>query len=75
MNPERVELLGDAELVREREIDAFALAAVAQGRVVDFNLGFHKWPLKRKSIIPESGGSGKSQKQGGGARFTPGFFG
>ena len=42
MNPERVELLGDAELVRDREIDAFALRTVAQGRVVYFNLGFHK---------------------------------
>ena len=44
MNPERVELLGDAELVRDREIDAFALRTVAQGRVVYFNLGFHKLP-------------------------------
>jgi hypothetical protein len=42
MNPESVELLGDAELVRDREIDAFALRTVAQGRVVDFDLGFHK---------------------------------
>ena len=44
MDPERVELLGDAELVRDRKIDAFALRAVAQGRVVDFNLGFHNCP-------------------------------
>jgi hypothetical protein len=44
MNPERVELLGDAELVRDREIDAFALRTAAQGRVVYFNLEFHKMP-------------------------------
>ena len=46
MHPERVELLGDAELVRDREIDAFALRTVAQGRVIDFDLGFHKMPVK-----------------------------
>ncbi len=42
MHPERIELLGDAEFVRDREIDAFALRTVAQGRVIDFDLGFHK---------------------------------
>ena len=62
MNPERVELLGDAELVRDREIDAFALRAVAQGRVVDFDLGFHKLAREKTAdIIPEFGGTGKSQ--------------
>jgi hypothetical protein len=61
MHPECVELLGDAELVRHREIDAFALRTVAQGRVIDFNLGFHKWPVKTAVNIPESGGTGKSQ--------------
>ena len=52
MHPERVELLGDAELVRDREIDAFALRTVAQGRVIDFNLGFHKWPVKNGGQYP-----------------------
>ena len=55
MNPESVELLGDAELVRDREIDAFALRTVAQGRVIDFNLGFHKLPVKTDSNISETG--------------------
>ena len=41
MNSKRVQLLGDAELVRHRKVDAFALRTVAQSRVVDFDLGFH----------------------------------
>ncbi len=54
MNAKRIELLGDAEFVRDREIDAFALRAVAQGRVIDFDLGFHKcrkneWLLSLKT--------------------------
>ena len=51
MDPERIELLGDAEFVRNREIDAFALRAVAQGRVIDFDLGFHKWPVEKRRTI------------------------
>jgi len=51
VNPERIELLGDAELVRDREIDAFALRTVAQGRVIDFNLGFHKIVRKHGWLI------------------------
>ncbi len=42
MNPERVELLGDAQLVHHRKVDAFALTAVAQGRIVYLDFGFHK---------------------------------
>src|SRR5207302_562966 len=53
MNPERVELLGDAELVRDREIDAFALRTVTQGRIVYFHLGFHEFPPWRERIIYE----------------------
>ena len=41
MNPERIELLRNAELVHGREIDAFALRSVAQRRVVDFHWWFH----------------------------------
>ena len=44
MNPERVEPLGDAQLVHHREVDAFTLAAVAQSRIVYFHFGFHKYP-------------------------------
>ena len=46
MNPERIELLGDAQFVHRGEIDAFALRTIAQGRVIDFHLGFHKLPVK-----------------------------
>jgi hypothetical protein len=46
MNAKRIELLGNSQFVCDREIDAFALTAVAQGRVVDFDLGFHKFPQK-----------------------------
>jgi hypothetical protein len=42
VNPEGVNPLGDAELVRDREVDAFALRAVAQGRVIEFDCRFHK---------------------------------
>mgnify|MGYP000736708043 CR=1 FL=1 len=41
MHPKRIELLGDAQLVHHRKVDAFALAAVAQGRIVYFDFGFH----------------------------------
>ena len=41
MNPVCVQALGNAELVRGREIDAFTLRTVAQGRVVDFDVGSH----------------------------------
>jgi hypothetical protein len=51
MHPERIELLGDAEFVRDREIDAFALRTVAQGRVIDFDLGFHKFSAKSGRIL------------------------
>ena len=44
MNPESVQVLGDAELVRHREIDALALAAIAQGRIVYFHFRFHAYP-------------------------------
>jgi hypothetical protein len=41
LNPEGVELFGDAQFVHHRKIDAFALAAVAQGRIVYLDFGFH----------------------------------
>ena len=39
VHAEGVEPLGDAQLVGDREGDAFALGAVAQGRVVDLDHG------------------------------------
>src|SRR3989441_8755700 len=41
VNAEGVDSLGNAELVGNREVDAFTLAAVTQGRIVYFHLGFH----------------------------------
>ena len=38
---EGVNALGDAEFVRDREVDAFALRAIAQGRIVEFDCWFH----------------------------------
>src|SRR5437773_108173 len=38
INPEKVELLGDANFIRRREIDAFALRAIAQSRVIKFHV-------------------------------------
>ena len=66
MNPERVELLGDAQLVHHRKVDAFALAAVAQGRIVDFDFGFHKHPRQEREGISTLSPPGcKVQKQAG----------
>jgi hypothetical protein len=56
MNAERVELLGDAEFVRDREVDAFALTAVAQGRVVYFDFGFHNIVRKKPEKISKRNG-------------------
>src|SRR5271170_22940 len=41
MNAELIELFGDAQLVHRRKIDSFTLAAVAQGRIVDFDFWLH----------------------------------
>jgi len=35
-------LCQSAAIVHHRKIDAFALAAIAQGRIVDFDFGFHR---------------------------------
>ena len=49
--------LRDPQLVHHREIDSFALAAVAQGRVVYFHIRFHKNPgvrfPSRQAVDPE----------------------
>ena len=44
MDAEGIELLGDAEFVQHRKVDALTLGAIPQGRVIDFNLWFHKLP-------------------------------
>jgi hypothetical protein len=46
---ERVERAGDAQLVGDRVRDAGALAAVAQGRVVDLDGGGHGAPSRARS--------------------------
>src|SRR5204863_5677597 len=44
MNPESVEFFGNAEFVHDRKVDAFTLAAIAQGRIIQFHFGLHKSP-------------------------------
>ena len=61
MNPESVELVGNAEFVCDREIDAFALTAIAQGRIVDFDFGFHCFRKSGNKYLSEIGLGGKSQ--------------
>src|SRR5437667_3086523 len=47
MNPKRIESFSDAELVDHRKTDPFALTAIAQGGIVDLDLGFHdRFPAK-----------------------------
>jgi hypothetical protein len=41
VNAKGIDSLGYAELVGDGEVDAFTLAAVAQGRIVYFHFGFH----------------------------------
>jgi hypothetical protein len=50
MNAKGVNALGDAEFVRDREIDAFTLRTVSQSRIVYFDLWFHHVPQKRDGI-------------------------
>jgi hypothetical protein len=38
-------------LSMHRKIDALALAAIAQGRIVDFDFGFHKYAFFAKKCI------------------------
>jgi hypothetical protein len=59
MHPERVELFGNPELVHDGEIDAFTLAAVAQGGVVDFDFGFGASLHKAGQLVSETGGQAK----------------
>jgi len=42
VHPESVQSLGNAELVHDGKVHAFALAAIAQGRIVDLDFGSHK---------------------------------
>ena len=49
MHAERIEPLGDADLVRARKRDAFALRAVAQRRVVDGDFPVHSPGAKTKT--------------------------
>ena len=51
MNSECVQLVGNAQLVGDGKVDAFALAAIAQGRIVDFDFGFHNRPQLRERNI------------------------
>ena len=41
MNPEGVNFFGNAEFVRDRKVDAFALTSIPQGCIVYFDFWFH----------------------------------
>src|SRR5580704_10729268 len=41
MDAEGIEFFGNTQLIQDGKVDAFALAAVAQGRIVYFDFGFH----------------------------------
>ena len=63
VNPEGVNALGDAELVRDREVDAFTLRAISEGRIVEFDCWFHHIPaVAGACFLRECRGGGKSQK-------------
>jgi hypothetical protein len=49
--PKRIKLFGNADFVLRRKINAFSLRAVAQGRIIDFNLGFHAFSAKSGQIL------------------------
>jgi hypothetical protein len=71
MNPKRVEFLGDAQLVHHRKVDAFALTAIAQGRIVDFDFGFHNTPAKADRNIYAKAARMQSPNQGGKQEGSP----
>ena len=51
MDAERIKLRGNAQLIHHGKVDAFALTAVAQGRIVDFDVGFHN-QFRRREPCP-----------------------
>jgi hypothetical protein len=70
LNPESVKLFGDAELVQGREIDAFALAAVAQGCIVEFDFGFHNTTAIRGKVISTIRAGNWEAQMAGWRKFT-----
>ena len=53
MNAELIELVGNAQFVGDREVHTLTLRAIAQGRVIEFDVRFHKVPAKaERGIYP-----------------------
>jgi hypothetical protein len=72
MNPERIEFVRDAQLVCGGKIDAFALAAIAQGRVVYLDFGFHSdFRVCGKPYLSEMNPGCKPQNRRGRKRAHP----
>src|SRR6185436_11571708 len=72
MNSERVEFICNTQFVGYGEIDAFALTAVAQGRIVDLDFGFHECPQWRERIIYGKGaGLERRNRMASGRAGTP----
>ncbi len=49
MDAEGIKLFRDTQLIQHGKIDAFTLAAIAQGRIVNFDFGFHNLPARRRA--------------------------
>jgi len=43
----------------KNKIRVFAVRSVVLGRVINFDLGFHKRPQKRMDFVPDMGTKGK----------------
>jgi hypothetical protein len=52
MDAEGIQFFGDAQLVQHRKINALPLAAIAQGSIIYFDLGFHNLPRAGQSQPP-----------------------
>jgi hypothetical protein len=51
MHPELVQLLRNSNFVERAEIDAFALRAVSQGRIIEFHFGIVAHGVKRPDRV------------------------
>src|SRR5262249_54847784 len=63
VHSERIELLGNAQLVHHREIDPFTLAAIAQSGIVYFDFWSHAAPPERGGIFMITSRGCKVQRQ------------
>jgi len=65
MDPEVIEFFRNTKLIESGKIDAFALAAIAQGCIVDFNFGCHKTATRAGRNVYDTGARLQSPNRGG----------